>query len=221
MRLPLDLKMSYNALLISLSNKIVLCGAMLMLCLLAKAQDTTTTLVPDTTRQVVKVDRGRVTGDVKAIGSSQDSLAQLHSPKKATIMSAALPGLGQIYNKKWWKVPIIYGGFAVAGYFLKDNLDHINLYKDAYIAATDGDPNTVNDTGRSTNDLLKFIDQYKTWRDLSYISIVVIYALNIIDANVDAHLFYFDVSEDISLNIQPFVSPFRGQSAGLTLSLNF
>lgn len=213
--------MSYNALLISLSNKIVLCGAMLMLCLLAKAQDSTNTVVPDTARQVVKVERGRVTGDVEAVASSQDSLAQLHSPKKATIMSAIVPGLGQIYNKKWWKVPIIYGGFAVAGYFLKDNLDHINLYKDAYIASTDGDTTTINTTGYSNVQLLDFIDRYKTWRDLSYISIVVIYALNIIDANVDAHLFYFDVSEDISLNIQPYVSPFRGQSAGLTLSLNF
>lgn len=213
--------MSYNALLISLSNKIALCSAMVMLCLLAKAQDTTSTVVPDTTRQVIKVDRGTVTGDVKAVVSSQDSLAQLHSPKKATIMSAVLPGLGQVYNKKWWKVPILYGGFAVAGYFLKDNLDHINLYKDSYIAATDNDPNTSNTTRYSNSDLLKLIDKYKTWRDLSYISIVVIYALNIIDANVDAHLFYFDVSEDISLNIQPYVSPFRGQSAGLTLSLSF
>lgn len=213
--------MSYNALLISLSNRITLCCALLLLCLSAKAQDTTTTVVADTTKQVVEVDRGRVTGDVKAVKSSQDSLAQLHSPKKATILSAVLPGAGQIYNKKWWKVPILYGGFAVAGYFLKDNLDHINLYKDAYKAATDNDPNTIYNTGYTTNNLLDLIDRYKSWRDLSYISIVVIYALNIIDANVDAHLFYFDVSEDISLNIQPYISPFRGQSAGLSLSLKF
>ncbi len=213
--------MSYNALLIGLSNKIALCGAMVMLSLLAKAQDTTITAIPDTTKQVVEVDRGRVTGDVEAVASSEDSLAHLHSPKKATIMSAVLPGLGQIYNKKWWKVPIIYGGFAVAGYFLNDNLNRINLYKDGYIAATDGDSTTFNTTGYSNSQLLQLIDTYKTWRDLSYISIVVIYALNIIDANVDAHLFYFDVSEDISLNIQPYVSPFRGQSAGLTLSLKF
>lgn len=146
--------MSYNALLISLSNKIALSGALILLCLLAKAQDTTKTVLPEPPTQELKVDRGTVTGDTKAAEITQDSLAELHSPKKATIMSAILPGAGQIYNKKWWKVPILYGGFAVAGYFLYDNLEHINLYKDAYIAATDGDPSTDNTTGYTNSELL-------------------------------------------------------------------
>lgn len=216
--------MSCNVLLISLSNKSVPLSVLLLLCcLLAKAQVEPDPTPSDSTetQEIIKTEKGTVTGDVEATANSTDSVADFHSPKKATIMSAVLPGLGQIYNKKWWKVPIIYGGFAVAGYFLKDNYERINLYKDAYNAATDGDPATTNNTGYSTTDLLTLIDQYKTWRDLSYISIAAIYVLNIIDANVDAHLFYFNVSEDISLNVQPYVSPFRGQSSGLTLSLKF
>lgn len=184
----------------------------------AEAQsDTTITVTPDST-EVIKVDRGTVTGDVKEIAVPVDS-AYLHSPKKATIMSAVLPGLGQIYNKKAWKVPILYGGFAAAGYFLNDNLKNITKYKDLYIAQTDGDPNTINDSGLSLQVLDKAIDQYKQWRDLSYIAFAAIYALNIIDANVDAHLFYFDVSDDISLNIMPYMSPLRSQGVGFSLTL--
>lgn len=179
----------------------------------------------DTTDTTLEVERGRVEGEV-AETASPDTAVVYHSPKKATIMSAALPGLGQVYNGKWWKVPIIYGGFAVAGYYLKDNLDKIDLYKDAFKAQTDDDPGTVNTTGFTSSQLTDIIDQYKQWRDLSYIAIAAIYILNVVDANVDAHLFYFDVSEDISFHVQPYVSPgFAGRpspgggTAGLTLSL--
>jgi len=171
----------------------------------------------DSSEVVVEVERGRVEGEVEQV--VEESAAELHSPKKATIMSAALPGLGQIYNKKYWKVPIIYGGFAIAGYYLKDNLDRIDLYKSAYQADTDGDPNTVNDTGFTVPQLEELIDQYKNWRDLSYIALGAIYILNIIDANVDAHLFYFDVGEDLSMNIQPFFLTSALPATGLTLSL--
>lgn len=184
----------------------------------AEAQtDTTITVTPDST-EVIKVDRGTVTGEVKEVLVPIDS-AYIHSPRKAIIMSAILPGLGQIYNKKAWKVPILYGGFAAAGYFLNDNLKNIKKYKTLYIAETDGDPTTINYSKRTAPDLLNIIDKYKQWRDLSYIAFAAIYALNIIDANVDAHLFYFDVSEDISLNIMPYMSPFRSQGVGLSLTL--
>lgn len=215
--------MSSNALSINWISKRFLFSLLICLgCHLAKAQNDTL-VSPDSTaaKEVIKTDRGTVTGDIEATGNQTDSIVQNHSPRKATIMSAALPGLGQVYNKKWWKVPIIYGGFAVAGYFLKNNYDHINLYKDAYIAATDDDPQTINDTGYNTTQLLQLIDTYKQWRDLSYISIAVIYALNIIDANVDAHLFYFDVSDDISLNVEPWVSLSSRPGTGITLSFKF
>lgn len=212
--------MSCDALSIRLKTKFTSTILLLCLfCLSAKAQVTPAVQDSILDKEVIKNERGTVVGNVVATGTSTDSIVEFHSPKKATIMSALLPGLGQIYNKKWWKVPIIYGGFATAGYFLNDNLENIDRYKTAYVAATDDNPNTVNNTGFNTTQLLKNIDTYKQWRDLAYISIVVIYALNIIDANVDAHLFYFNVSEDISLNVQPYLSPFHTQGAGLTLAL--
>lgn len=210
--------MIYNASLTSSSFKLLIVTVFGFMSFFAKAQtDSTITIVPDTT-EVIKVDRGTVTGNVKEVPVPVDS-AYIHSPRKATIMSAVVPGLGQIYNKKYWKVPIIYGGFAVAGYFLNDNLKNIDKYKDAYIAETDGNPNTQNNTGYNTRQLDQLINQYKQWRDLSYIAFAAIYALNIIDANVDAHLFYFDVSEDISLNIVPYMSPIRSQGVGFSISL--
>lgn len=210
--------MIYNASLISSNFKFLLAAALVLPAFFAKAQTDTTLTNPPDSIEVIEVDRGTVTGDVKEVPAPIDSV-YMHSPKKATIMSAALPGLGQIYNRKYWKVPIIYGGFAVAGYFLNDNLKNIEKYKELFIAETDGDPTTINTSNFTTADLTRIIDQYKQWRDLSYISFVVIYALNIIDANVDAHLFYFDVSEDISLNVVPYMSPIRSQGVGLSLSL--
>lgn len=170
-----------------------------------------------------ETERGRIEGEIVTPSAPADNV-EYHSPRKATLMSVALPGLGQIYNKKWWKVPIIYGGFAVAGYYLKDNLEQIDYYASAYRAATDDDPLTNNPTDFSPEQLSDIVNQYKQWRDLSYIAIAAIYILNIVDANVDAHLFHFDVSEDISLEVRPYVSPYPTlgpgpRSTGLTLAL--
>lgn len=214
MRLPLPLMINSNALSIHLKTKFTK-QAFLSLLILFCANNSFAQ--SDTTDVVIDVERGTVEGEIQAIAT--ESIDQIHSPKRATIMSAVLPGLGQIYNKKYWKVPIIYGGFAVAGWYLNDNNKQIALYKDAFKAETDGDSGTINDTGFNSTQLEDLISQYKTWRDLSYIAIAAIYVLNIIDANVDAHLFYFDVGEDLTLNIQPFVSPSLRPVTGLTLSL--
>jgi hypothetical protein len=134
-------------------------------------------------------------------------------------MSACLPGLGQVYNKKYWKVPIVYAGFGVAGYYLNDNLRNIRRYKDGLRAELDGDPATINTTGFNTAQLELLIDQFTQWRDLSYIALGAIYILNIVDATVDAHLFYFDVSDDLSMRIRPYWSPFTPAMPGITLSV--
>lgn len=198
--------MNYNASLISLSYKLIFFVALTLWCFSLHAQADTIPVIP--------TEEGTLTGSIETVAPRAE---YHHSPKKATIMSAALPGLGQIYNKKYWKVPIIYAGAAVTGYYLNDNLRNIEKYKKMYLAKMDGDP-TIVYTPQQIN---QAIEQYKQWRDLSYITFAVIYALNIIDANVDAHLFYFDVSEDISLNWAPYVSPLRAQGAGLTLTFNF
>lgn len=175
-----------------------------------------TAALAQTDTTTIEVQRGRVEGVVK----DPDLPENFHDPAKAALYSALLPGLGQVYNKKYWKVPIIYAGFAAAGYFLHDNLEQIDFYKDAYVADIDDDPTTVNETGYTLTQLNDIIDQYKQWRDLSYIAIAAIYVLNIVDANVDAHLFYFDVSKDISLHWSPYLDPYPGRNtAGLTFAL--
>ena len=214
MKFPSEMMMISKELLKSLNYKV----AILFICLGCNSSQ----LFSQTdSTAVIKTERGQVSGKVeKAIDEPEEyELEKLHSPKKAWILSAVLPGAGQIYNKKYWKAPIVWGGLAVAGYLLNDNLNQLNLYRDAYVAETDGDSNTINDTGLSQNQLLDLIDTYKTWRDWSYIGLAAVYILNIIDANVDAHLFYFDVSEDISMNVSPYFDPLVNRSAGVSLML--
>jgi len=149
----------------------------------------------------------------------RDSLP--HSPLKATVYSALLPGAGQIYNKKFWKLPIVYGGLGTCIYFIDRNTRKFNTYKNALIAEQDGDPATVNTTGYSAFQLDQLQDTYRNWKDLSWIICAGVYVLQILDANVDAHLFYFDVSKDLSLFVRPSLD-FAGElNSGLCLGLNF
>ncbi len=132
-----------------------------------------------------------------------------HSPFKATIMSTALPGLGQVYNGKWWKVPIIYGAFGGLIYSSVWNDAKRRTYRNAYLIRVDDDPATIDefDGVYSDANLRELVDFYQRNRDLSLIFTGVIYALNIIDAGVDAHLKDFDVSDDLTLKIRPTMQP--------------
>ena len=149
-----------------------------------------------------------------------------HSPFKATMMSVALPGLGQIYNGKWWKVPIIYGGFGGLIYSSVFNDMKCRAYKKAYLVRIDDDPATTDQfEGRySDANLRELVDLYQRNRDLSLIFTGVLYALNIIDATVDAHLKDFDVSDDLSMKVRPSMQQ-MGQGAiptpTLALTLRF
>lgn len=135
-----------------------------------------------------------------------------HSPLRATVYSAILPGLGQIYNgrkkegsifRKYWKVPIVYGGIATCVAFIDYNTKKYQFYKGQYIALYDGDPNTVTDKDYDPNQLDKVQEQYHRWMDVSYMCLAGLYVLQIIDANVDAHLFYYDVGDDLTMSIRP------------------
>lgn len=200
---------------------IVAAAALLLFTPILTAQrDTTSTQMPGKQKRVeVPTKSGTVIGEKAEESERSSFFTEQRSPKKAALMSAVVPGLGQAYNRKYWKIPILYAGFAVAGWYLNDNLTNINLYRNAFIAEIDGNPETTNDTGFAPPQLERLIDQYTEWRDLSYIAFGIIYILNIIDASVDAHLFYFDVSEDISMNIRPHWSPFMFSSPGLSLTL--
>jgi len=141
----------------------------------------------------------------------------VHSPRKATIYSAVLPGLGQIYNRKYWKVPIVYGGFATLGYFINFNNEQYTVYRQAYSDIIDDDPNSTSYLNLKvsawlkepknikdyTDALRQQKDYWRRNRDLVVIGTAVFYALNIIDASVDAHFFDFDISDDLTINWIP------------------
>jgi hypothetical protein len=162
--------------------------------------------------------------------AKQDTLSfdsiPLHSPVKASVMSAVLPGLGQAYNKKYWKIPIIYAAMATTVYLSVDLNSRFKNYKQAYIYRTDNDPNTIDPYELIYNDqtMVQLVDYYKRNRDFMYILTGLVYALNIIDASVDAHLFYFDVSDDLSLKITPNIQAVnfsQSRQKGFSITLNF
>jgi hypothetical protein len=129
-----------------------------------------------------------------------------HSTTKAAVFSAVLPGLGQAYNKKYWKIPIIYAGFAVFGYFVASNNKEFQKYKEAYIYTANGDtsynPNPYIGKYNQTQ-LKEGMDFYERNRDLSIILTGLWYTLNILEAYVDAHFFNYDISDDISMHVGP------------------
>ncbi len=146
------------------------------------------------------------------------------SPRTASWLSAAFPGAGHIYLKQYHKSAIIWAGLGTGLYFIMDNARTHNELKTAYIARLDDDP-TTNATGdlatADINALRDQVDQWRGYRDLSIIATSVGYLLNIVWASVDAHLLYFDVSDDISLNIHPSFNYFDRPSGALTLALHF
>ncbi len=139
-------------------------------------------------------------------------------PRKASIMSAVVPGLGQAYNRRYWKIPVIYAGLAGFSYYFYINNGPYNDYRRA-LRESDTGPGyaTVAGVTYSTENLQILKNDYKRQRDLGAIGIMAIYLLNIIDANVDAHLRTFDVSDDLSLNINPWLN--GNKSIGLSLHL--
>ncbi|WP_347051646.1 DUF5683 domain-containing protein [Flavobacterium olei] len=117
-------------------------------------------------------------------------------PSKASFYSAVLPGLGQIYNKKYWKVPLVYGAIGTSTYFYIDNQKKYNLYRDEYKSRLEGKKSDSEFlAGLSESQLISAQKQFQRNRDLSALFIVGFYVLNIIDANVDAALSQFNVSE--------------------------
>ncbi|MFC2100441.1 DUF5683 domain-containing protein [Bacteroidota bacterium] len=147
---------------------------------------------------------------------------KMHSPKKATLYSMILPGLGQAYNKKYLKIPAIYAVGGVLYYFIQFNNKKYNTFKEAYNIRTDNDTNTIDDyTYYSVDNLLTLRNYYRRNLELTYILSVVVYLLNIIDASVDAHLFYYDVSEDLSMGIEPALLPINRNQYYSGIKLTF
>lgn len=151
------------------------------------------------------------------------------SPRKATLMSAALPGLGQAYTKSYWKIPIIYTGAGIIGYLLIDNSQKYVFWRDRYIiqrtAIENGFEapliNPATEQAYSLDNLKLRKDTYRRYRDLNVILAGLLYVLNIADANVTAHLKTFDLTKDLSMTIQPDLvpSPYSQPGAGISVRL--
>ena len=163
-------------------------------------------------------------------------------PKRALWLALVIPGGGQIYNRKYWKLPIVYGGFVGCAYAIRWNNMMYKDYSQAYIDIMDDDPTT-----QSYNQFLhlgnkitpeneerykelfkKRKDYYRRYRDLSFFVLVGVYALSVIDAYVDASLSEFDISKDLSMSISPTIinsqterNPFKGSALGLQCCITF
>ena len=154
-----------------------------------------------------------------------------HSIRKAILFSAVIPGSGQIYNhiampkgqkKAFWKVPLIYAALGTTTYFLVNNQlqqkkfkqEYTNRQDDPFYLSADLNLAQYDDQG-----ILTLYNQYLNWRDLSILAVGAAYILQLVDAGVEAHFVSFDVSEDLSVTVDPTILAYR--TPGLSLSLNF
>ena len=125
-------------------------------------------------------------------------------PARASMLSAVVPGLGQAYNGDYWKIPVFYTGLGVCAYAWDFNQTQYNRYRRMYIAYNEG----TYQGNLSVDNIKWYRDQHRRMRDYSIIATVLVYALNIIDANVFAHFNTFDISDDLTFNVEPaLISP--------------
>jgi hypothetical protein len=158
-----------------------------------------------------------------------DSIIKVdHSPRKAAIRSAIIPGWGQVYNKKYWKVPIVYAALGITGYIFVDNLKTYRDLRFSYAAKYKASlPSPLTDSTDyfkikarylpiSIESLRAGRDQFRKYIDYSAIFFVIFWGLNVVDAVVDAHLKAFDVSPDLSMKLRPSFNP-QTKSGGLKM----
>lgn len=146
-----------------------------------------------------------------------------HSPKKAMILSAVLPGAGQIYNHKYWKVPVIYAAMGTSLYFILDNSKQYKNYRTEYVYRlnNNGAVSNLDLADYSESQLRILTDQYRTWRDLSYVVMAGFYVLQIIDATVDGYLWRHDTSPNLSFEFRPSFVSTAGGMAGFRFRIKF
>lgn len=165
-------------------------------------------------------------GDVNGMNGTIE--VKSHSAHKASLYSMALPGLGQAYNKKYWKIPIIYAGFGFLAYNISSNSKEVKAFTEAYRYISKGDSippdNKYANSNYDANQLLSGREYYRRNVELSVIFTAALYILNVVDAAVDAHFFDYDISEDLSINIQPVIIRTHHQpygTGGIKLCMKF
>ncbi len=130
-----------------------------------------------------------------------------HSPRKATIMSAVIPGLGQAYNRKYWKIPVLYAGVAGIFYFADMNGKNYRTFRDAYKYRIDNNPATIDKyTDVYTNDNLNELkNYYRRNLEVTYIFAGLLYIINILDASVDANLYDYNINDNLTFTLNPLM----------------
>jgi hypothetical protein len=149
-----------------------------------------------------------------------------YNPRVAILRSAIIPGWGQFTNKKYWKIPIVYGALGTTGYIFFRNLKQFREANAAYKNAIDGDPSNNNEIPEPYFSVASQPEKIKSFRnevrqnvDYSVLFFIAFWGLNVVDAAVDAHLKTFDVSDDLSLQIKPGYSPLANTN-GISIVLN-
>jgi hypothetical protein len=144
----------------------------------------------------------------------------LHSPRKAAIRSAILPGWGQVYNKKYWKVPLVYGALGTTTFLFFRNLTQYNDSREAYKLAVDNDPGNDDQIKQPYYSVKDQPERIKSFRnavrqnmDYCVLFFILFWGLNVVDASVDAHLKSFDVSDNLSIHIRAGYSPLAKSNA--------
>ena len=175
-------------------------------------------------------------------GQSRDWGSWRPDPKRAMWLALVIPGGGQIYNHKYWKLPIVYGGFVGCAYAMRWNNMMYRDYSQAYMDLLDNDPQTdsynqfmhlgmqINASNQARYEKLFKArkDRFRRWRDMSFFVLIGVYAISVIDAYVDASLSEFDITDDLTLHIDPVIvndqlgkNPLKSNALGLQCSINF
>lgn len=150
---------------------------------------------------------------------------KVHSPRKAAIFSAVLPGLGQAYNKKYWKIPIVYAALGTCAGFFFYNREEYFESRDAYRNKMDNNPlndDQIPEKYRPVDpeSIRRYRNGVRQYVDYSVLAFVLCWGLNVVDAAVDAHLNSFELSENLTMKIQPYSNPVA-RTNGVQLMFNF
>lgn len=188
------------------------------------------------------VQLAKLNQSLQAVKKKRDWATWRPDTKRAMWLALVLPGAGQIYNRKYWKLPIIYGGFVGCAYAITWNNQMYHDYSQAYMDIMDDDPNTqsynqflhlgatidASNIERYKEIFRKRKDKYRRWRDMGTFVMIGIYAFSVIDAYVDASLSEFDISDDLTLRVEPtmlndnrYNNPLRSGALGVQCSLTF
>lgn len=144
------------------------------------------------------------------------------NPKLALILSLAVPGAGQLYNKKYWKIPVVYAGLGGLVYAINYNTENYHAFRDSYNARTDNNPETIGEFSELSNAaILSYRNKFDKRRQQVWLGFFAVWLLNSTEAFIDAHLMKFDVSDDLTMQISPYFDGFEYGSGGVSLGFSF